>query len=220
MTVGSVLTIVVLALAAFQVPALFGPASAVTNKQPEPSPIATGQPESPARPAELVSVPEKSGSPQKTGELPPGLSHSPSSPRETEPRVVAQNPAVGTGTPLPASGTVQPAPAPIAEPERAPVTAPATAPATAVASPDLDELKERMLLLGTRANSVRGTLASLRRQMGGLNLNAEYTTREQRLEAYLDQAESSLKGTDPVRAKRSLDSAERVLEELEKKLGR
>ena len=77
-----------------------------------------------------------------------------------------------------------------------------------------------MILLATRANSIRGSLSSLRKQMGGLNLNAEFTTREQRMEAFLDQAEGALKSGDAARAKKGLDAAERVIEELEKRLGR
>jgi hypothetical protein len=60
----------------------------------------------------------------------------------------------------------------------------------------------------------------MRKQMGSLNLNAEFTTREQRMEAFLDQAEAALKSNDAARGRRSLDSAERAVEELEKKLGR
>jgi hypothetical protein len=85
---------------------------------------------------------------------------------------------------------------------------------------EIDDLRERLILLGTRAGSIKGSLDSMRRQMGGLNLNAEFTTREQRMEIYLDQADGALKGADAARAKKNLDSAERVVEELEKKLGR
>jgi hypothetical protein len=40
------------------------------------------------------------------------------------------------------------------------------------------------------------------------------------MEFYLDEAEAALKAGDPVRAKKSLDTAERALETVEKFLGR
>jgi predicted RNase H-like nuclease (RuvC/YqgF family) len=84
----------------------------------------------------------------------------------------------------------------------------------------LEDLRERFLLLATRANSLRGSLNAMRKQMESLNLNAEFTTREQRMEAYLDQAEEALKAHNTASGRNRLDAAERVIEELEKKFGR
>ena len=106
-------------------------------------------------------------------------------------------------------------------PTQQPVQPPSNVPATpAVNMQELDDLRDRMILLATRANSIRGSLDGMRKQMGGLNLNAEFTTREQRMEAFLDQAEGALKNNDAARGKKTMDAAERVIEELEKKLGR
>lgn len=78
------------------------------------------------------------------------------------------------------------------------------------------------MLLGTRANSVKASLASLKQQQArmGTNLRGDILTAEQRMEFYLDEAQAAVGAGNPAKAKSSLASAERALEAIEKFLGR
>ena len=78
------------------------------------------------------------------------------------------------------------------------------------------------MLLDTRANSVKGSLQTLQQQQAksGLNLRGDIVTSQQRMEAYLNEAETAAKSGDPVAMKKYLASAEREIEKLEKFLGR
>ena len=78
------------------------------------------------------------------------------------------------------------------------------------------------MLLGTRAGSVKSSLNSLKQQQArmGTNLRGDIVTAEQRMEFYLEEAESALRGGDAGKAKTNLQSAERALEIIEKFLGR
>ena len=53
----------------------------------------------------------------------------------------------------------------------------------------------------------------------GLGLRSDITASSQRLEYYLDEAQSALKDANPTSAKKYLDSAERELGKLERFLG-
>lgn len=78
------------------------------------------------------------------------------------------------------------------------------------------------MLLATRANASRAGLNTMRQQQAslGVNLRADISAAEQRMEAYLDDAEQAQKSGDAARMKKSLDAAERALETVEKFLGR
>lgn len=218
MAIGSAVTVVLLVLAAWHVPKFFNSSSASTTvtdakqqpvsssppvqQQPAPSTTSTTVPDvgTPAKPNNKVDAPLRNEAKQ-TVVIRGVLRQVPSTP-------VAQSHPVETAQATQPQAT---------QPQSTPAYTPAT---PAVNLQEIDDLRERLLLLATRANSIKGSLDSMRRQMGGLNLNAEFTTREQRMELYLDQADAALKAGDAARAKKSLDSADRVVEELEKKLGR
>jgi eukaryotic-like serine/threonine-protein kinase len=213
MALGSVATVLVLVLAAYQGPKFFRASSAATPvpqrtveapPQPTPaepaeSPAASPVAEEKKRPTQ--NEPNSTGRAQYASKQPPAVDR---------PVQIAQNTAQ---TPQPAVSE----PPPVPQQSQAATATPA---APTVDPKELDDLQERFMLLATRANSIRGSLTAMRKQMGSLNLNAEFTTREQRMEAYLDQAEAALKATDLGRGKKNLESAERVIEELEKRLGR
>jgi hypothetical protein len=78
------------------------------------------------------------------------------------------------------------------------------------------------MLLGTRANAVKASLTSLREQQArmGTNLRGDIATAEQRMEFYLDEAQSAIGAANGPKAKTSLAAAERSLETIEKFLGR
>jgi len=77
-------------------------------------------------------------------------------------------------------------------------------------------------MLATRANSAKASLASLRQQQAqmGTNLRGDRQAAEQRMELYLDEAQSALRAGQPEKARASLQTAERALETIEKFLGR
>ena len=128
--------------------------------------------------------------------------------KKEEVRVGAPQPTQPTYTP--------PQPQPAAEqPEYAPVK-------PAVDTAALAAHREMVMLLGTRANAIKGSLNSMRQQQArmGVNLRQDIATAEQRMEFYLDDAEAAVKASDAARAKKSLESAERALETIEKFLGR
>jgi serine/threonine-protein kinase len=231
MAIGSVATIAVLAVAALQAPKFFRSSSADTGtpamSEPATIPSQSTPPQQPAS--------EEPASQQPVAQQPSMPEPSASRPVQNEPKMSAQvrpqQPAASAiSTPpaqVPAQQTqasqTQPQAAAPQPPQNAPApqTPPAQVPAVAtVNAQELEDLQDRMILLATRANSIRGSLDAMRKQMGGLNLNAEFTTREQRMEAFLDQAEGALKSNDVTRGKKNLEAAERVIEELEKRLGR
>jgi serine/threonine-protein kinase len=229
MAIGSIVTVAVLAVAALQAPKFFRSSSAATQAPP------TVEAETPASQPQTSAAPELTPQEPVDGQQPPVATES-FPPRPTEPKPAAQlrpqqqaSQAVNT-PPGQAAQQQQPPqqPPPVQQQpvQQQPLQQQPTQPQIAPASPavvnmqELDDLRDRMILLATRANSIRGSLNSMRKQMGALNLNAEFTTREQRMEAFLDQAEEALKGGDAARGKKALDAAERVIEELEKKLGR
>jgi serine/threonine-protein kinase len=232
MAVGSVVTVAVLAIVALQAPKFFDSSSAATAAS-EPAPPA-GPQATPAATPPQQSSPEPSASvlPQSDPNPEAGAAAPTASvrPIPNEPKSLPNRIALSPPTSAPASQTpvaaqqvpVQQVPQTQTAPlqPQAPATQAPPGSAPSVNMQELEDLRERMMLLATRANSVRGSLNSMRRQMGGLNLNAEITTREQRMEAFMDQAEGALKANDAGRSKKSLDSAERVIEELEKRLGR
>ena len=225
MAIGSIVTVAVLAIAALQGPKFFKSSSAAVETPAAQAPTVASQP-SAAAPGTQAQQ-QAPAEPQPLPASPPqAIRNEPTGTIRNEPKLSAQTRTTQTpAAPIaaqPAAPQVQqqvvqqqvvPAQAP-------PVQTPAAAATPAVNLQELDDLRERMMLLATRANSIRGSLNAMRKQMGSLNLNAEFTTREQRMEAYLDQAEGALKANDAARAKRSLDSGERVIEELEKKFGR
>ena len=51
-------------------------------------------------------------------------------------------------------------------------------------------------------------------------MRGDIVTAQQQMELFLNEAENEMKAGDPVQMKKSLDSAEREIEQLEKFLGR
>jgi hypothetical protein len=78
------------------------------------------------------------------------------------------------------------------------------------------------MMLGTRANTARAALATMKQQQArmGVNLRGDIMTAEQRMEFYLDEAEAAVRAGEAGKAKTSLQTAERALEIVEKFLGR
>jgi hypothetical protein len=109
-----------------------------------------------------------------------------------------------------------------ASPQTAPQTLSAQAPQPAANAEDVRIAREMLLMLGTRANSVKASLGSMKQQQAqmGTNLRGDILTAEQRMEFYLDDAQLAIRGGEVKKARTSLESAERALETIEKFLGR
>ena len=122
------------------------------------------------------------------------------------------------------SASPQRQPSPNAATPLSPVAAPAAEPIRADdgKAAAIREHRELMMLLDTRANSIKASLQTMQQQQAksGLNLRGDMVTAQQRMELYLNEAEAAGKSGDPGAMKKNLGSAEREIEKLEKFLGR
>jgi hypothetical protein len=84
------------------------------------------------------------------------------------------------------------------------------------------ELREQMMLLGTRASAAQQTIRSMQAQQArsGLGMRQDIVAAMERMNAYLGEAEAAVRAGDGAKGKRYLSSAERELDRLEKFLGR
>jgi tRNA A-37 threonylcarbamoyl transferase component Bud32 len=214
MALGSVATVGVLVLAAIQGPKLFKPSSAAQSQavvtpvpQATPAVQQTPPPVDAPAPAPAVAVPTqqtivKPAPDQKT-------------------RLVAQQQVQQQVQPqVPQQALPQ-----VQQPQQQPPQQQQQAAAPAVdnaKSTALHDLRDHLMMLGTRANAVKGALATMKREQArdGLGMRTDIVAREQQMELHLDDAEASFKAGDPVRMKKSLDLAERDVEAVEKFLGR
>jgi len=95
-----------------------------------------------------------------------------------------------------------------------------------VAAPDAaqvqQETRERMISLAARANAVRSSLQNLERQQAarGLSLRGDIASAWNRMESFMDDADAAWKARELELVKRNLNLAERELETLERFLGR
>jgi eukaryotic-like serine/threonine-protein kinase len=92
-------------------------------------------------------------------------------------------------------------------------------------SPDqgaLREARNMLMMLGTRATSVKGTIERMRQEQSrmGLGLRGDIATSLRQMEFHLDEAEAAIRSGDVASAKSSLNSAEKQLEKLETFTGR
>ena len=78
-----------------------------------------------------------------------------------------------------------------------------------------------MMLMGSRAAAAKKTLQTMQAQQNrmGVNMRSDIVNAQNRMEFHMDEAEAALKTGDATKAGKSLDSAERELEKLEKFLG-
>ena len=199
-------------------PAATTPATPATQ-QASPQPAPAQQP--PAQPAATEPAPaehpvQNAGQPapvkplsQKTAPPVVAKQTHPAAPRSTEPPVTAS----------PATAPAQAAPQPPV------VTAPPQAQPSAPAAPsraELQDAREHLMMLGTRAAGVRTTLQTLQRQQAasGLNLRGDMQEAANLMNSYLEGANSALNAGDLPAARSFADKAERQLEKLEKFLNR
>jgi hypothetical protein len=84
----------------------------------------------------------------------------------------------------------------------------------------LNELREEYNQLALRAGVARSGLQSLQNQMGGLGLRADMRESAVRMDYLMQEARTALASGNTEGAKRNLELATRVVERIEKFLGR
>jgi eukaryotic-like serine/threonine-protein kinase len=213
---GSLLTIVVLVLAAMQIPK-FRRTSAESPATQAPASV-TAPAQTPAATAVDSSTPAPAQTTQEPAVQQPQVQE-----RQVMRSEPATKPAVRRETvthAAPPSQPVEPAAqeAPPQQAAREAAPTPASAPANTAA---LGELREQLMLLGTRAGAAKTSLSNLQRQQNqqGLGLRADIAAAAQRMEYYLDETEAALKRGDAAAAKKNLDAAEKVVSKIESFLG-
>ncbi len=252
-TLGSLATIVVLVLAAIQVPKWFGAEAggsgteAPVSVESSPPPPADSSPAEQAvgtqeTTAEAASSQEQSAEAGATGNQPAQQAPQGS-------KLVSESPpaAVHPKTPTATSRVVKPAPvavAPRPKPETAAKSSAGTPhppariigdftppPAGAMHAPapridaarekSLRESREQLMLMAVRVSSVKQSLETMRQEQArmGVGLRGDIASSSQRLEFYLDEAESALNHSEAEAAKTALGKAERELGKLERFLG-
>ncbi len=221
MALGSVLTILILVLAAMQIPKYrrtsaesVSPRTDVSAPpQAEPQPQATQPPQAVQ---EDAIAPPAQAPPQsaRTTTVPPP---------QTRPAVQKAVPAPVSGPPA-VKSQVRQEEAPPAEQAEQRVPAQAAVPppaAEAKTTALLEDTRDQFVLLATRATAAKGSIENLRRRQeaSGLGLRADIAAGLQRMEYYLDECEAALKKGDAAAGKKNLDAAERETSKLEGFLG-
>jgi hypothetical protein len=238
MTIGAVAALAVIVIAASQMPRWFrtkaGETASPTTQQ-TPGQAATPATETPGQPpaaaagsgtAQLPPAGQSAGTPAAQTQTPPPATATSgrSARREATPatRPPAQTSVAPGSQP---AGAGQPI-APPVQAQRPPEAAPSeTAPAPAADAKTraaLQQLRERMIFLGSRANALRSSLQNLEQQQraSGLSMRTDISASWKRMEYLLDEAEADLKAGDVPGARRNLDLAEREADRLDQFLGR
>jgi eukaryotic-like serine/threonine-protein kinase len=180
--------------------------------QPQPPPQAPAPASAPLQePAQPAAAPvQETPQPQSAPARPAR--------RETRAPVMAAQPS-----PQPVQQQPQPAPTPVQQAPAAPppVATEARPPVRPLpAGPSrqqLQEAREQLMMLNTRATGIRGTLQSV---SGGRNLNAALQEPATLMDQYLGGAGDALRANDLEAAKDFMQKAERQIEKLEKALNR
>jgi hypothetical protein len=122
---------------------------------------------------------------------------------------------------LPSSAPVRAAQSPVQTVQQPPIPQPAP-PSPNSPQPEVLAFREHLMLLGTRAESVRSSLQTLRQQQAasGLNLRGDVQETLDRMNAYLQGARDAVQAGDLPAARSYADKGERQLEILEKFLNR
>ncbi len=231
---GSVVTIAVLIVAAMQLPRFFGtkagePAAAETPAASTPqAQVESQQPSAPAEqtpaPAEPLQVqpssPAPSAAPAQQRSSENAAARQPAAPRPSQQAPAARPPRAETQPALstPAAASQRPA-----EQTPSPAVTPPPQPAVpAVDERELGELREKLMLLGARVNAAQSSLNRLKQEQArmGLGLRGDIAAAAQRMEFYMDEAESAIKRGDAAAAKKHLENADRETARIEKFLGR
>jgi hypothetical protein len=87
---------------------------------------------------------------------------------------------------------------------------------------EMDQLSERMVQLGARANAAKSSVERLRSEQAasGLGLRQDVTSSMSRMEAYMDAADRATQSGNLSSARRNMDQAEKEIEKLEALFGK
>lgn len=237
---GSVFTVVLLVAAATQLPKFMG-----TNASTPPTPAedpAGGQPPVTANPepaavqppaAEVVQPPEAPAAGVAQAGTPAGAAARPSEPQRSGVRTAQPSgqaagarqsfqPAGRGETAVSRQAPPIQAPPNQAPPQMAQPAAPSAADGAAASAAALAEVREQMMLLGTRVTAAQASLNRLKQEQArqGLGLRGDIASLAQRAEYYMDECEAAVKRGDAAAARKHLSSAERDTSKLESFLGR
>ncbi|HZT37446.1 MAG TPA: serine/threonine-protein kinase [Bryobacteraceae bacterium] len=226
MAFGSVITLSIIAAAITFGPKYFGSKHAASAPPPQvaPAPVAPAPPQpspSPATAVEPPSQPAPAQPPAEERAAPPAKPRpAPTQqPAQATPRQLQMQPqraqTVMNAAPPEAAPAPRPAPAAPAEPH---VESPPQRPAADAAA--LSELREEYNQLALRAGVARSGLQSLQNQMGGLGLRADMRESAVRMDYLMQEARTALASGNAEGARRNLELATRVVERIEKFLGR
>jgi len=142
----------------------------------------------------------------------------PTSPRSTRTRPASEQVTAPTTaiegqlqTQAPESGSER------SEPQQRIANAP-----TAPSQEEMDQLNERMVQLGARANGAKSSVERLRSEQAtsGLGLRQDITSSMSRMEAYMDAADRATQNGNVSSARKNMDQAEKEIERLEAFFGK
>lgn len=223
MTLGALFAIVIIVLAATELPKWW---KARANA-PVATPAVAAQPSSPpvTAPAATASPsPEKTSSASGVSTTPASTVHpSASAAPPAHERSVMRKPAriaSPAGTRSEAASSVAQTPHAVST-----STVPAVLNPSATSAPstvDLQPLSDRMDQLSGRATAVKATIQNLQQQesSAGSSLRPDILASESRMERYMDEADSALSTRNAASAKHYMDLAEREINSLEGFVGR
>jgi eukaryotic-like serine/threonine-protein kinase len=160
---------------------------------------------------------------QPAASQPPTAQPTQTAPSKTKPATVAshpqpallQPPQVQTQTAVQQPIPQQPAQQATVQPQ-----AQAAAPIPGPSRAEMQAAREQMMQLGVRVNGIHGSLQSLQRSMGNMNLSSKFTEPAGLMDGYMKGATDALNDHDLDSAKSFLEKAERQVVILEKLLNR
>jgi serine/threonine protein kinase len=152
-------------------------------------------------------------------------------PSKTKPATVAshptpallQPPQVQTQTAVQQPIPQQPAQQPVQQPAQQATVQPqaqAAAPPPGPSRAEMQAAREQMMQLGVRVNGIKGSLQSMQRSMGNMNLSSKFTEPAGLMDGYMKGATDALNDHDLDSAKSFMEKAERQVVILEKLLNR
>ncbi|MBZ5561569.1 MAG: protein kinase [Acidobacteriia bacterium] len=241
MTLGALVALAVIVVAATQLPRFLKTRAGTSPKTDQTTGQSTGTPAQGQQPADA-----QSGQPAEGTSIPPSTS-STENPTSTTGQPPANPPETQTGTTEPpAGGQVSGAANGSGHQARtgretatskSRVTAPASSEGSGAAtaqsagetssqasasSDELDKLQEEMTNLAGRANAMKDSVDNLRNQQKsqGLSLRPDISASEMRMQQFMDNADQALKVGNAKAARRNIDLAEKEIDKLESFFGR
>jgi len=226
MAIGSLVTVLVLVIAALQLPKFFSTKAGETKvAQADPGykpAVELSQVPTPSPAAAPIDAAQPAATQTETSTQPAPRSGSRPTPaaQPTPADTVAQTQTPQVSVPAPTPVPTQPAPAQPA-PRTAEPEAPRVASAPAVDPAELETLRSSLMLLGTRAGAVQAKAKRIEQEQRaqGLGMRSDVVSGISRMGYFLDEAENAVKAGNMAAAKTALQRADRETSTLERILG-